>query len=67
MIAVRAANLFLDFSRPTERRTFADVDRGGSNNKRRGVAPSQEARIMFYRKRGAGRGHGEETDKKTEP
>ena len=67
MIAVRAANLFLDFSRPTERRAFAGADRGRSINKRRGVAPSHEARIMFYRKRGDGRGHGEETDKKTEP
>jgi hypothetical protein len=39
VIGVRAANLFLDFSRTTERRTFAGADRGGSNNKRRGVVP----------------------------
>jgi len=40
VIGVRAANLFLDFSRPTERRTFAGgAERGRSKNKRSGVAP----------------------------
>ena len=67
MIAVNAANLFLDFcARPSAALSSARIAAAPTINAAEWLLAKRHE-LMFYRKRGAGRSHGEETDKKTEP